>query len=49
MKARNLHIFGSPDKLNRLEEDYALLGRKTRNRDGKLTVFSLPRKKRKKK
>jgi hypothetical protein len=49
MKARNLHIFGDSNKLSRLAEEYALLGRKTRTEEGKLTVFCLPRKKRKKK
>lgn len=49
MKAKNLHIFGDSDKLSRLAEEYALLGRKTKKEEGKLTVFCLPRKNRKKK
>lgn len=43
MKVSNLYIYGDTEYLNRLEEDYVFMGRQVRREDGRLIVFSLPK------
>jgi hypothetical protein len=49
MKAKNQYIYSDDDSyLSRLEEEYALLGRQTKREPGRLIVFALARKARRK-
>lgn len=41
MKAKNLVITGTKEFLDRLEEEYCMLGFYVTNRDGTLTVYTL--------
>ncbi|QIN94662.1 hypothetical protein PP460_gp140 [Streptomyces phage Muntaha] len=48
MKAKNQYIYSDDEAyLSRLEEEYALLGRRTKRESGRLIVFALARKGRK--
>ncbi|AXH68824.1 hypothetical protein SEA_COMRADE_131 [Streptomyces phage Comrade] len=47
MKVSNLYIYGSSEFLSRLEEEYVFMGRQVRLEDGRLIVFALPKKRKK--
>jgi len=49
-KVRNYHFYGTPEKVNRLKEEYEFIGRITRlEGPNHLVVLALPPKKEKKK
>jgi hypothetical protein len=48
MKVSNLYIYGTPEYLSRLEEDYVFMGRAVRLEEGRLVVFALPKRKKSK-
>lgn len=50
MKAKNQYIYSDDASyLDRLAEEYALLGRRVKREDGRIIVFALARKSRKRK
>jgi hypothetical protein len=48
MKAKNQYVYSDDSSyLDRLAEEFALMGRRTKREDGRLIVFALARKSRK--